>query len=119
MKKEIRKALEGVDPSKIVVVTRHSALAEIIASAVGAVETVSHVTAEQVTDKVVVGILPPPLASLTSALVSVDLNIPADQRGVELTAVDMAEMFTGVSVYQTRRFNSVADVRFAEYVEAR
>ncbi len=109
MTKEIKQALAGIDLATIVVVTRHPALANIIKSAIGDVEVTSHATAEEVTGKVVVGVLPLPLASVTSALVSVDLNIPADKRGVELTADDMAEMFTGVSVYVTRRHETALE----------
>jgi len=79
-----------VDSSKTatVVVTRHPALVQFLASTgiiSEGVLVISHATPEDVAGKRVIGVLPMHLAVLAASVVEVPMDLPADLRGVELT----------------------------------
>lgn len=84
-----------------VVITRHTGLVEYLKDIKLIDETatvISHATAEDVTDKHVIGVLPHSLSVHTASFTEVPLvNLPASMRGQELTVEDM-RLYTGKPV---------------------
>lgn len=79
--------------AKALVVTRHPGLVEYLRniSLIGAdAEVITHAEAKDVEFRHVVGVLPHNLSCLTLSFTEVPLNMPADMRGKELTAEDVA-----------------------------
>lgn len=70
-----------------VIVTRHSTLAQHLSEKYGikADSVISHATAKDIAGCNVIGILPNRLACWAISITEVDLDIPAEFRGVELT----------------------------------
>ena len=87
-----------------VLVTRHPALVEYFAN-MGLIfdKVITHATAEDVTGNDVYGVLPLRLASFTNTVTSIDMNIPAEMRGKELSLTDIETYFTGMSTYQVKK----------------
>ncbi len=80
--------------TKALVVTRHPGLVEYLRniSLIGAdAEVLEHATASDVEYRHVIGVLPHNLSCLTLSFTEVPLNLPADMRGKELTAEDVAQ----------------------------
>ena len=84
---------------RTIIVTRHKALVEFLALKGITGEVVEHATAENVKGKIVYGVLPLHLAVLCERIVSVDLDIPADKRGAELTLEDIKAYYKGMQSY--------------------
>lgn len=86
-----------------IVVTRHPALVEYLKERgiIGdGVEVIPHVASDdQVAGKRVVGVLPYRLASLASSVVVVDLDVPADKRGAELSLDDIRAYVRWINEY--------------------
>lgn len=79
--------------AKALVVTRHPGLVEYLRniSLIGAdAEVITHAEAKDVEFRHVIGVLPHNLSCLTMSFTEVPLNLPADMRGKELTAEDVA-----------------------------
>ena len=74
-----------------VIVTRHAGAVAWLAEQGVTGEVIAHVTAPaQITGKVVIGALPLHLAALAAKVGSIDLpNLPAEQRGRDLTPSEM------------------------------
>ena len=92
-----------------VIVTRHQALVEYLrcknAVAVD-VEVIAHITSpEQVAGKVVAGVLPLHLAAAAEAIVNVQLNLPPDLRGVELTLEQVEQYAAGIQAYRVEELD--------------
>ena len=85
--------------SNNIIVTRHAGLVEFLASRGVTGTVVAHATAENVKGKDVYGILPLNLAALCRTITSVDMALPAEKRGAELSATEVAEYFTGMTTY--------------------
>lgn len=49
------------------------------------------------------GVLPLRLASFTNTVTSIDMNLPAEMRGKELSLTDIETYFTGMSTYQVKK----------------
>jgi len=61
-------------------------------------------TAEDVTGKIVCGVLPMHLAALTEYFISIDIpNMPADKRALELTAEEMYQYGAYLSIYKVTK----------------
>lgn len=49
------------------------------------------------------GVLPLRLASLANTVTTIDMNLPAEMRGKELSLTDIETYFTGMSTYQVKK----------------
>lgn len=90
-------------PSRSVIVTRHSALVEVLqADGVAPMDCriVFHATPEDVQDRIVYGVLPLYLASLARNIVEVTLVIPAELRGKELSVNQIRTYMKGINTYK-------------------
>ena len=87
-----------------VLVTRHHALVEYFSN-MGLTfdKVITHATAKDVTGNDVYGVLPLRLASFTNTVTSIDMNIPAELRGKELSLDDIKTYFTGISTYKVEK----------------
>ncbi len=88
---------------EIVIVTRHAGLVQYLAeqfSITGRV--VAHATPDDIRGKVVIGVLPLSLASIASEVWSIDLDLPAELRGVELTLAQVSRHAKGMVKYTVR-----------------
>lgn len=87
-----------------VLVTRHEALVEYFKElGIKFDKVISHATEEDVCGNDVYGVLPLRLASFTNTVTSIDMNIPAEMRGKELSLTDIEAYFTGMSTYQVKK----------------
>lgn len=87
-----------------VLVTRHEALIEHFKElGIKFDKVISHATAEDVAGNDVYGVLPLHLASLANTVTTIDMNLPAEMRGKELSLTDIETYFTGMSTYQIKK----------------
>lgn len=87
-----------------VLVTRHEALVEYFKElGIKFDKVISHATEGDVRGNDVYGILPLHLASLANTVTTVDMNLPAEMRGKELSLEDIEKYFTGMSTYQVKK----------------
>ena len=87
-----------------VLVTRHEALVEYFKElGIKFDKVISHATEEDVRGNDVYGVLPLSLASLANTVTTVDMNLPAEMRGKELSLTDIEAYFTGMSTYQIKK----------------
>ena len=87
-----------------VLVTRHEALVEYFKElGIKFDKVISHATAEDVTGNDVYGVLPLHLASLANTVTTIDMDLPAEMRGKELSLSDIETYFTGMSTYQVKK----------------
>ena len=87
-----------------ILVTRHSALVEYFSNmGITFDKVITHATAEDVTGNDVYGVLPLHLASLANTVATVDMDLPAEMRGKELSLTDIETYFTGMSTYQVKK----------------
>jgi hypothetical protein len=84
------------------VVTRHAALLEMLYER-GCVESdtevVAHATADQLLGRHVFGVLPLHLAACATKITEVELALAPEDRGVELDAARMRQIFRGLRTY--------------------
>ena len=87
-----------------VLVTRHEALVEYFKElGIKFDKVISHATDGDVRGNDVYGVLPLRLASFTNTVTSIDMNIPAEMRGKELSLTDIETYFTGMSTYKVEK----------------
>lgn len=87
-----------------VLVTRHEALIEYFSNmGITFDKVITHATVEDVTGNDVYGVLPLHLASIANTVTTVDMDLPAEMRGKELSLTDIETYFTGVSTYQVKK----------------
>lgn len=87
-----------------VLVTRHEALVEYFKElGIKFDKVISHATAEDVTGNDVYGVLPLHLASLANTVTTVDMNLPAEMRGKELSLEDIKKYFVDISTYKVEK----------------
>lgn len=87
-----------------VLVTRHETLVEYFSNmGITFDKVIAHATAEDVTGNDVYGILPLHLASLANTVTTIDMNLPVEMRGKELSLSDIETYFTGMSTYQIKK----------------
>lgn len=92
-----------------VVVTRHPALLEYLREKeiVGEdVRVIAHATPDDVRGKRVIGVLPHHLSSLADSVTEVELNVPAELRGVELTLEQVREYARSIRTYRVQEVRS-------------
>lgn len=87
-----------------VLVTRHPALVKYFSN-IGITfdKVITHATPEDVTGDDVYGVLPLHLASLANTVTTIDMNLPAEMRGKELSLTDIETYFTGMSTYKVEK----------------
>jgi len=89
-----------------VVVTRHQALTQFLCEDLGYepdLPVLTHATAEAVRGKHVVGVLPLHLAAEAQSLTTVDLDLPPEARGKELSLEELRQYFVGENTYIVQR----------------
>lgn len=87
-----------------VLVTRHQALVEYFSNmGITFDKVIAHATAEDVICNDVYGILPLHLASLANTVTTIDMDLPAEMRGKELSLTDIETYFIGMSTYQVKK----------------
>lgn len=94
-----------VGPAATVVVTRHPALVAYLREqgVIGAdARIVSHAEPEDVRGQHVIGILPLHLAALAESVTEVELNVPPEVRGRELTLADVRQYARTIRRYRVR-----------------
>jgi hypothetical protein len=95
----------GASTPPPIVVTRHPGLVEVLREigAVGLeVSVVAHASAADVTGRRVIGVLPLSLAALAENITEVVLDLPAEMRGVELSADQVRKYMVGTRTYVVR-----------------
>jgi putative CRISPR-associated protein (TIGR02620 family) len=89
----------------MVVVTRHKGTIEYLKQ-MGVIRedctVVEHATADDVRGKDVVGVLPMNLAALARSVTVVDLDVPFDLRGIELSREQVQQYATGIHTYTVK-----------------
>lgn len=87
-----------------ILVTRHPALVEYFSNmGITFDKVITHATAEDVTGNDVYGVLPLHLASLANTVTSIDMNIPAEMRGKELSLTDIEKYLVDISTYKVEK----------------
>lgn len=86
------------------IVTRHKALVEVLLNDFGLVdvEIIEHATPEKIKGRNVIGILPIYLASLCDTITALNLNLPPELRGVELSEDQVREYMGDLTTYEVR-----------------
>jgi hypothetical protein len=85
------------------IVTRHAGLIEVLRADFGITgKVISHATEDQIRGRCVVGVLPLHLASLAASVTEVVLDLPADKRGVELSADEVRQYCRGLRTFVVR-----------------
>jgi putative CRISPR-associated protein (TIGR02620 family) len=91
-----------------VIVTRHSGLVEWLKRKGIVGPVIAQATPEDVTDKVVFGVLPLNLAAMAFEVVSIDMpGLRLDQRGVDLTPEEMDAAGATMSRYCVSKIDEV------------
>ncbi len=86
-----------------VIVTRHAALVEVLAEDFGITGRVlPHATEADIVGKCVVGVLPLHLAAKAAKVGSIVLDLPAELRGMELTAEQVRKYATNLEWFVVR-----------------
>lgn len=91
---------------KALVVTRHPGLVEHLRNIglIGAdAQVLEHASEEDILGRDVIGVLPHSLSCLTTSFTEVPLNLPAEMRGKELSAEDVARYAGEPVTYQVTR----------------
>ena len=87
----------------MIIVTRHKGAVEWLRQQGIEGKVIAHATAEDVIGQQVVGVLPLYLASLTLAITSIDIDLPPELRGKDITPEQMDECGAKLVTYKVRR----------------
>lgn len=97
--------VEG-EKEMIIVITRHPALVEFLLEnyiiEAGNYELHNHASKELIYGKDVIGVLPLGLAKYANSLTTVNLDLPPEMRGKELSLEDIRKYYTDIEVFQVR-----------------
>lgn len=87
-----------------VLVTRHEALVQYFTN-MGLTfdKVIAHAAAEDVTGNDVYGVLPLHLASLANTVTTIDMNLPVEMRGKELSLEDIKKYLVDISTYKVEK----------------
>ena len=92
------------------IVTRHSAVVTFLREKYGITGTVvEHVTKEMVRNRNVIGNVPLHIACQANAIATIELDIPRELRGVELSLEQVREFAKGLEWYKVRHTDSGMD----------
>lgn len=87
-----------------VLVTRHEALIEYFEElGIKFDRVISHATEEEIRGNDVYGVLPLRLASLANTVTTIDMNLPAEMRGKELSLEDIKKYLVDISTYKVEK----------------
>ena len=87
-----------------VLVTRHEALVEYFKElGIKFDKVISHATEEDVRGNDVYGVLPLHLASLANTVTTIDMNLPVEMRGKELSLEDIKKYLVDISTYKVEK----------------
>lgn len=87
-----------------VLVTRHQALVQYFANmGITFDKVITHATAEDVMNNDAYGVLPLHLASLANTVTTVDMDLPAEMRGKELSLEDIKKYLVDISTYKVEK----------------
>lgn len=75
-----------------VIVGRHAAMIELCKEAYPAATVIPHATIEAIKGKHVVGVLPIQMAAYCSYITVVEMEVPFEKRGTELTCAEMKQL---------------------------
>ncbi len=101
-----------------VIVTRHASLVDVLREQypeLDGCKVISHSTAEDVAGKHVFGVLPLDLAAAAAKVTTITLRIPADLRGVELTADQVRQYMTKGKTYRVFTEDDLYQVELNAY----
>jgi len=84
---------------RILIVTRHPALVQVLAGLGITGRVIAHVTPADVTGMDVYGVLPYRLAALASSFTEITLDLPPELRGVELSAEQIRAHMGALTTY--------------------
>ena len=98
--------VEGEKNMKKIVITRHPALVDFLLEK-GIIENESyelhaHAIKDMIEGKDVIGVLPLGLAKYANSLTTVNLDLPPEMRGKELSLEDVRRYYTDIEVFQVR-----------------
>lgn len=92
--------------SHLIIVSRHQGLVEWLASHGITGQVITHVTdINDIKNKHVIGVLPLHLASQCSTITTIDMNLPPDKRGVDLSPTEMDHYNATMNTYQVTKIN--------------
>ena len=101
--------------TKVTVITRHQALIDLLLQEgliqEGDYVVVPHATPEDVKGRVVIGILPLPLAALAKEVISPIIELRPDDRGRELSLEELRERFRGVQRFRVFPAERIEEAR--------
>ena len=87
-----------------ILVTRHQALVEYFKEAnIKFDKVISYATEEEVRWNDVYGVLPLRLASFVNTVTTIDIDIPAEMRGKELSLEDIKKYGVNISTYKVEK----------------
>ena len=87
-----------------ILVTRHQALIEYFKEAnIEFDKVISHATEEDVYGNDVYGVLPLRLTSLANTVTTIDIDVPAEMRGKELSLEDIKKYGVNISTYKVEK----------------
>jgi putative CRISPR-associated protein (TIGR02620 family) len=92
---------------QMVIVTRHAGLVEFLASLGITGDVIGHATADTVSGKNVIGVLPLHLAALAASITTVNIEAPEHLRGTELTYEQVKAHCRGLTTYKVFTANAV------------
>ena len=94
--------------NETIIVSRHQGLVEWLASRGITGKVISHVNdINDIKNKHVYGILPLHLAAQCLSITTIDMNLPADKRGADITLTEMDEYNATMSTYQVIKINEI------------
>jgi len=92
---------------KVIIVTRHTALVELLIErkiiSEGTCEILSHVTPDQIEGAHVIGVLPLYLAAHAQQVTEIPMNLPPELRGLELDIETIRKYAGEPATYQVTR----------------
>lgn len=98
--------VEGEKNMKKIVITRHKALVDFLLEKGiienGSYELHAHATKDMIEGKDVIGVLPLGLAKYANTVTSVNLILPPDMRGKELTLEDVRQYCSDIETFQVK-----------------
>lgn len=94
--------MRGDEMSNILIVTRHSGMVDWLSRNGVSGRVVSHASAEDVRGMNVYGNLPMHLAALADSITTVDMDLPAEMRGQDISADQMDSYDARMTTYQVR-----------------
>lgn len=105
-------SINNDEPHEVIIVTRHKALVEWLHKhhkfkPNDVIKVIEHATRKDIDEKDVIGVLPLNLACFANSVTQVDLDLPLEMRGKELTVEDIDKYYDGETTYYVQRSETV------------